>query len=113
MSCGIGNKFNLKFNRKSRFYIAIPMPQMRRKHHSDSDSGVGSSASESEILVVGEWFYEDNIGSLYLQNVSKLTSPNFSIAVATFLLNSSSSILALGNEYLKSIKFMLGKLYEQ
>ena len=54
-----------------------------------------------------------NTGSLYLQNVSKLTNPNFSIAVATFLLNSSSSILALGNEYLKSIKFMLGKLYEQ
>ena len=51
--------------------------------------------------------------AVYLQNVSKLTSPNFSIAVATFLLNSSSSILALGNEYLKSMKFMLGKLYEQ
>ena len=48
------NFFILKWILKETFHIAIPMPQMRRNHHSDSDSGAGSSTSGSELLVVGE-----------------------------------------------------------
>ena len=48
------NFFILKWILKETFHIAIPMPQMRRKCHSNSDSGSGSSTSGSELLVVGE-----------------------------------------------------------
>ena len=48
------NFFILKWILKETFQIAIPMPQMRRKCHSNSDSGSGSSTSGSELLVVGE-----------------------------------------------------------
>ena len=50
----IVNFFILKWILKETFHIALPMPQMRRKRHSDSDSGFGSSTSGSELLVVGE-----------------------------------------------------------
>ena len=50
----IVNFFILKWILKETFHIAIPMPQMCRKRHSDSDSGSGSSTSGSELLVVGE-----------------------------------------------------------
>lgn len=48
------NFFILKWILKETFHIALPVPQMRSKHHSDSGSGSGPNDSGSELLVVGE-----------------------------------------------------------
>ena len=50
----IVNFFILKWILKETFHIALPMPQMRRKHHFESGSGSGPNDSRSELLVVGE-----------------------------------------------------------
>ena len=50
----IVNFFILKWILKETFHIALPMPQMRRKHHFESGSGSGPNDSKSELLVVGE-----------------------------------------------------------
>ena len=50
----IVNFFILKWILKETFHIALPMPQMRRKHHFESGSGSGPNDSGSELLVVGE-----------------------------------------------------------
>lgn len=50
----IVNFFILKWILKESFHIALPMPQMRRKHHFESGSGSGPNDSGSELLVVGE-----------------------------------------------------------
>ena len=50
----IVNFFILKWILKESFHIALPMPQMRRKHHFESGSGSGPNDSRSELLVVGE-----------------------------------------------------------
>ena len=50
----IVNFFILKWILKETFHIALPMPQMRRKHHFESGSGSGPNDSRSELVVVGE-----------------------------------------------------------
>ena len=50
----IVNFFILKWILKETLHIALPMPQMRRKHHFESGSGSGPNDSKSELLVVGE-----------------------------------------------------------